>query len=317
MLINRELFLFKIESTPGVDAVPVAGTDDVFIENPAWSHEGARMVERPGIRGGATDQLKQIWADTMFQVTFSVELKGAGAAYSASVRPELDTLFRICGHSSTLDAGVGVENYKYSLVSDQSTHEYGTFYYYTDGSLFKGIGCQGNVEFSLEAGQRGMANFTIKGHTVTPTDVALPAATYSTVEPPIVKNATFTVDTFSAIISKLSWSPNWEMPAPLDLSASDGFGQVILNKRDVSGSFDPEQELVGTHPFIDRWRTGKAMALATGDIGSVQYIKYNLTAPAISYRSVGPGDKEGIRTNETDFGMHTVTGDDEYILTFD
>lgn len=317
MLINRELILFKIEGTPGVDAVPVAGTDDVFVESPAWSHDGARMVERPGIRGGATDQLKQIWADTLFQVTFSVELKGAGAAYSASIRPEVDALLRACGHSATLDPGVGTENYKYSPVSDQATHEYGTLYYYSDGILFKGIGCQGNVEFSFEGGQRGMANFTFKGHTVTPTDVALPDGTFSTVEPPIVKNASFTIDSYAASISKLAFSPNWEMQAPVDISATDGFGQVILNKRDTGGSFDPEQELIATEDFIERWRANVSMALATGDIGATQYVKYNITAPAVAYRSVGPGEKEGLRTNEIDFGMHTVTGDDEYVLTFD
>lgn len=317
MLINREGLALKIEPTPGTDSVPSPSIDAVMVENLAWSYDNARMVERPAIRGGSTAQLKQIWADTLFQVTFSVEMKGAGAVYSASVFPEAHVPFRCSGHSATLNAGAGVETWKYAPASDQATHEYCSMYYWSDGLLFKGLGCQATVEFTIDAGQRFMANFTMKGHTVPVIDAVLPALTLSAVEPPIVKGSAFLVDSYAATISKLSFSPNWEMSTPASVSASDGFGKILLGKRDTSGSINPNQQLVSEEDFIGNWRTGKNMALASGDIGSVQYNKVHMEAPAVAYRMAAPGENEMNRTNEMDFGMHEVTGDDDYTITFD
>lgn len=317
MLVNRDLILVKEESSYNSDPTPTGANDSILVENLAWSFEGARMIERPAIRGGSTGQLKQVWGDTMMQVTFSCEIKGAGSAYSSSVLPEIAPLLRSCGLAETIDTTPSSENVTYKPSSDWSTHDSCTIYMYQDGLLYKVTGCRGNVEFVIEAGQTAKANFTFKGHCSTPTDTALATPTFDSLSPPVAKGASFTIDSYAAKISNLSFGLNWEMSSQSDLTASDGYGEVYLTKRDVSGSFDPEAVTVATEAFEANWRSGAAMALASGDIGSTQYNQFNVAMPAVSYRELSPGDREGLRTFDISFGAAESTGDDEFTLTFD
>jgi hypothetical protein len=314
MLTKRDVILAKIESVYNTDPTPVAATDAVFVENPAWSHAGARMIERKGTRP-SLGQLKQLFGGTLLQVTFDMELKGAGSAYSSSVRPECDVLLRACGFAATVDTTGGSESVTY--VPASSSHESCTIYYYQDGMLFKLTGCRGTVSFNFETGNKGMASFTITGHTATPTDSALPTPTYDSTTPPPFVNAGFSIDAFSAVINALAFDMGNKVATPADANATDGYGEIQIVDRDVNGSFDPEAELVATEDFIGNWRSGAAMVLDTGSIGSTQYNKYDLNMPAVSYRDVGPGDRDGVRTYELKYGAHESSGDDEITIVFD
>jgi len=314
MLSKREVILAKIESTYNTDPTPSTSSDEILVENLGWSFEGARMVDREAVRP-SLGKLKQVWGDTLMQVTFDVELKGAGATYSASVRPEADVLFRACGLSSTVDTTTGSETVTYAPTS--TSHESITIYYYADGKLFKLTGCRGNCSINLETGSKGMASFTFTGHTTTPTDVSLPTPSYNSAVPPAVINGTFTIDSYAATVNAVAMDVTNQIAMPPDLSASDGYGEVQITGRDVSGSIDPEAELVATEAFVANWRSNASMALATGDIGSTQYNKYNLTAPGVYYREVSQGDREGIRTYDLSCGFSETTTDNEFALVFD
>lgn len=313
LLTSREVWLAKIEVTYNVDPVPVASTDAILVENPAWAHESARMNERPALRP-SIGKLQQVYGGTLVTLTGDVELKGAGAAYSASVRPEIDVLFRICGLSSTVDASPGTESVTYAPAS--SGHESATIYYYQDGTRMIATGCRGNVSIAAEVGGLAKASFTITGHVAGPADVALPAPTYDSALPPAVKAGAFTIDGFSAVIATLNVDLGNTVAMPPDLSASDGFGEVQITSRDVNGSFDPEYPLVASEDFVGNWKSGLAMVLATGTIGGTQYNRYAVDMPALYYREVAPGDRDGIRTLDLTFGAVESTGDDEVTITF-
>jgi len=314
MLSKREVILAKIESTYNADPTPATSSDEILVENLAWSFEGARMVEREAVRP-SLGKLKQVWADTLMQVTFDVELKGAGATYSASVRPEVDVLFRACGLSSTVVTTSGSETVTYAPTS--TGHESVTIYYYSDGLLYKLTGCRGTFSLNLEAGSKGMASFTLTGHTSTPTDVSLATPTYDSAVPPPVINGSFAIDSFAATISALSMDVANEVATPADLSASDGYGEIIITGRDPSGSIDPEAELVATEAFVLNWRSNTSMALATGDIGSVQYNQYSMTGPAVYYREVSQGDRDGLRTYDLTCAYAETATDNEFSILFD
>jgi len=315
MLTNREVILAKIEVSYGVDPTPLPGTDAVLIENPAWAHEGARMNERLGIRP-SLGKLQQVFGGTLATVTFDVELKGAGVAYSASVLPELDALLRMCALSSTVDTTPSSESVTYAPAS--TAIESGTIYYYQDGTRFILTGCRGNVSFAAEVGGVAKASFTITGHVLgsNPADVALPTPTYDSTVPPPVINGAFTIDSFTAVINALNFDLGNTVATPPDLSDVNGFGEIQVTMRDVNGSFDPEHELIATEDFIGNWKSGLSMALASGTIGANQYNSYALTMPAVYYREVAPGDRDGIRTLDLTFGATESTGDDEFSLVF-
>ena len=312
-LVTREVLFAKVEVTYNTDPVPVAGTDAILVENLSWSHEGARMQERPGVRP-SLGKLQHIYGDTLLAVSFDAEMKGSGAAYSATVKPEVSALLRACGFAETIDTTVGSELATY--VPASTALESVTFYLYQDGILHKVTGARGSVSFSGESGMQFKASFNFTGHTQAVTDVALPTPTLDSTSPPVFIGSSFTIDAFAAIIDALNFDMSNQIATPADVSATDGYGEIQIVGRDVTGSFSPELDSIANEDFIGNWKSGKSMVLASGTIGSVQYNKFKIDMPAVYYREVAPGDRDGIRTLELGFAAAESTTDDEVTIEF-
>lgn len=313
MLVNREVVLVRTQTAPGTPAVPAAGTHAVLVEGPSWSQEGLRMVERPAVRANI-GTLRHLYAGMLRSVSFDVELKGAGAPYNATTLPEMDALLGACGMGRTIVTTGGSESVTYQPAS--TGHEIVTIYYYQDGTLMQLTDCRGEVEFALEVGGRGMASFKMMGHSATVTDAALVSPTYDSTLPPPVIGAAFSVGGFAAVIASLSVSLGNTVATPPDMNQADGYATPQITKRDVNGSFDPEAVTVATEDFEAQLRSGVAMALTTGSIGNIQYARYTISMPAISYRSQGPADRDGVRTFDMAFGAEDSVGDDEIAILF-
>ncbi len=308
MLVNREVIQAKIESTYGTDAVPVAGTDDILVENIGWSNEGLRMTARPAVRA-SLGELQHIYGGTLRGITFDVELKGGGGA--VDVPPEFGPLLRACGFGETINATTDVQ---YDPVSTGA--ESVTIYYFQDGIRYNLLGCRGNVTFNMETGMPGKMSFTMVGHLVSPTDVALISPTYVSIVPVPLINVGFTIGGFSAVINAFTFDMSNTVAQVPDMGATDGYGEIQITKRDVQGSYDPEAELIATEDPEADLRQGTALALTTGVIGSTAGNRYIVTMPALVYRDYSPGDREGIRTYEIPFGAAETTGDNEVQLVF-
>lgn len=312
MLVNRELIVVKVGNSYGTDYAPGA-TDAVLVENLSWNYAGAKMVERKPVRQSIA-ALKQLFAGTLIEISGDVEIKGPGAAYSASVRPELDAIFRACGFGATVVTTPGSETCTYKPVS--TGHEDDTVKFYADGMMFALTGCRGELGGNLKTGDKGMINFKLTGHVAGPTDVALITPTYDTTTPPPIIGGGFTVGGYSAIIEALQFNMNNTIATPPNFNATDGYGEVRITARDCGGTFDPEAVLVATHDFHGKWRSGNAMALTTGVIGGTQYNRFKIDMPAIAYRSLAPADRDGVRTYSVGFGAAESTTDDEVSIIF-
>ncbi|MCX2780424.1 phage tail tube protein [Microbulbifer thermotolerans] len=297
-LVKRELILVKIESSYGVDATPGA-SDAILVENIGWSFAGARMVERAAVKP-SLGMLQGIFAGTLMEVTFDVEVKGSGAAGTA---PEVGPLLRACGMAETIDAGTSVE---YAPAS--AGHESVTLYYYEDGSVYKLTGCRGTVSVNLETGAAGKFSFTITGHVSGPTDAAMPTVSYDATTPPPVINASFSVGSYSAVINALSLDLGNTIATPPSMSAEDGYSEIIISDRDVTGSFDPEATTVAAKNWAGEWKAGTAQTITTGTIGSTAGNQYELEISSAWYKELSPGDRDGLRTYEIGFG---AAGDDD------
>jgi len=304
-LVKREAILLKVESTQGTDAVPVASTDALLVEDVSWSFAGARMVERNPVKS-ALGRMQSVYAGTMMECSFKAELKGSGAAGTA---PEIGQALRACGLGETIAASTSVA---YEPVS--TGHESATLYYYEDGSLYKLLGAYGNVNFNLGVGEIGYAEFTFTGHLEEYTDVSLPSGTYDSTVPPAIINASFSALSYAAAISSLSLDLGNEVVTPSSMSGADGYGDVLISDRDPAGSFDPQSELVATKDFVTEWQSGTAGPITTGSIGGTAGNIYNLTVPTAYYRELAPGDRDNARTLDIGFG---ASGDDSaFDLTF-
>lgn len=306
MLTNREVILAKIESTYNTDPVPTT-TDAVLVENPSWSFAGLRMVDRNNVKSSiATDQ--KIYGGTLKGVSFDVEVKGSGAAGTA---PEIGVLLRACGLDETIVASTSVT---YAPVS--TGFESITIYYYQDGILNKLTGCRGNASFNLECGNKGTVSFTFTGHDGGTTDVTMVTPSYDSTVPPVFINAPFSIGAYSAVIAGLSFDMSNTIATPPDVSATDGYSQVYLTKRDVNGSFSPEMTTVAVNDWIGQLKAGTTMALDTGAIGGTAGNIYRVQMPAVYYREMSPGDRDGVRTLENTIGAAESAGDDEFSLAF-
>lgn len=307
MLKNREVLLAKAEVTYNTDPTPVAGSNAILVENLGWSFVGARMAERPAIRA-SLGKLKPIYAGSLMQFSFDAEIKGSGAAGTA---PELGVLLQGCAMSETIVASTSV-TYKPASTSHKSV----TLYFYQDGLLYKLTGARGRVKAMLRVGEVGKLSFEFVGHFSGPTDVALATPTYNATVPVPALSAAFSIASYSAIITGLEFDLGNNVVTPGDIAKADGYGEIQITDRKLTGSFDAESVLVATHDFIGKWKGGDAMALASGTIGATAGNRYAVSMPAVTYTEVGPGDKDSIRTFDLSFMGAESTTDDEVSIAF-
>jgi len=304
---KRKLLLSKIEGVYQTDPTPSESTDAVLVENLKWANAGLAMIDRPAVRTSLA-ALQQIYAGRLVTATFDTEVKGSGAAGTA---PEIGALLRQCGFGETIVASTSVT---YAPVS--TSFESATNYIYEDGKLIKLTGCRGNVTFKLESNQKIMASYTITGHVSAQTDVALPTPTLDSTKPVPFNGASFAVGGFAGVISAISFDMGWKVATPPSVNSADGFGEIIMTERDVSGSFDPEDELVATNDWIGDFTAGTLMAMATGTIGGTAGNRVAFSWPQVYYRDVAPGDRDGVRTLDITFGAVESSGDDEVSIAF-
>jgi hypothetical protein len=383
MLTRREAILAKVETTYNWDAAPTPADDAVLVENPSWTAEGARMIDRQAAIGTLARK-KSIFGGTLMQVAFDVEAKGSG---TAGVAPEIGVLLRGCAFSETINVGSSVV---YQPAS--GGHESLTIYYYADGLLYKITGARGTVTGNFEAGNKGVFSFTFTGHLmqwgtatagaasaitfpaaaaatddiynglrikitqgtgigqervisdydgatkvatvstawgVTPDNTSVFSVTNGPVDkamvnpafvdtvPPVVMAAPFSVGSYKAAINALSIDFGISMATPASIESPDGYSAIYLTERNVTGTFDPEAVLTATHDYMENWRTVQSLPLTTGVIGSAAGNRYKIDMPAIYYRELSPGDRDGLRTFEVGYAAEEVSGDDEVIITFE
>jgi len=307
MLVKKSVVLAKVETTPGTDAAPTAALNAVYIENLNFGFANQKMIEQSNVKT-TLGKDKSLFGSTLFTASFDVKVKGSGAAGTA---PECGPLLQACGFDETVVVSTSVT---YAPLSEALKHI--TLYIYRDGKLYPMLGCQGNVSFNGESGGAGMFSFTFTGHEGAQSDTALPAPTLDATESPIIKSAGFSVDSFAASISKLSFDMGNEVSTPLDVNAADGFGEITIIDRNVTGGIDPLDTLLATNDFVDDWKTSKSMALTTGVIGGTAGNRFQISMPAISYTDAPYGERDGQQTVELVFGAHESAGDDQVSITF-
>jgi len=194
--------------------------------------------------------------------------------------------------------------------------QYCTIYFMQDGVRRILQNAVVNWTLNLETGAAGMLSFTVTGHLGTASDTVFAAGSYQSTVPPVVLGGAFAIGGYSADITKLTLERGNQIVKPASMSAADGFGQIRIARWDITGTFDPLATLLATNDWVGDWESGTSMALATGTIGSTAGNRYAITAPAVSYRSVGYAEREAERAYETGFACAESSGDDEFALSY-
>jgi hypothetical protein len=240
------------------------------------SREGDRQDVQSGVLG-TVDRAEP--AGRFGELEVTLEVKGAGAAYAAGVRPECDPFLRAAGFSSTVDATGGNEKVTYTTLDEGM--ETMTLYCYTGRKLIKLIGCVATLKASAEANKRGFLTFGITGRVATdPTESALPGGlTLLGREPAALQGASRgdrRVDTASGdplVLRKVDARHAGEDGRSSVAGATDGHAGYVITDRIVRQTMDVEVVPLATFdPFAMSKARRRALPAATSwQIGTAQY----------------------------------------------
>lgn len=205
----------------------------------------------------------------------------------------------------------------YRPESDRTLHQMTTIHAHLDGQRRIATRALGDLSFDWSAGEFSKAQFSLKGLYQAPTNLPLPNAVYSDIEPPIAQSAGLALGDYptdTGTIEKLSFKLGAEIAAVPDINSPHGRHSYRITGRKPTGSIDPEVvDLAEFNPF-DLWANGgKASIHAT--LGSVPGERVSLVLPAT--RMTGISDKERAGSDAYDLSFD-VTGidDDEFYLFF-
>ncbi len=307
-LTKRSVIALKIEETQGTDAVPTAASNAILVEDLKWSPASERMVDRKPVRA-TFGELKKIYAGHLVEVSFTMEIKGSGVL---GVAPEMGACLKSCGFQEVITEDTSVE-YLPATTGQQSC----TIYFWEDGDLIKMTGAMGKVSFDLSTGAIGKASFTFTGHPAGNLSAAeLPAASYSSMVPVPLIGVAFSMGG-SLDVSKLSVDMGITVSTPSSMSAPNGYGDIYISDRNVTGSIDPFAKTANEKDYLADWKSGKESSLTTGEIGTVEGNKYTLSMSKV-YSAAAPkaGDREGGVTRELTLAALPTNGDDEFSLLF-
>lgn len=316
--VRNVSILAKVEATYGVDPTPVAadgfyaaGTAPKMIQtsNPLDDVIGRGTLSKlPGAQPGPRH----------YQVDFRVPVRGAGAVYSATVKPKVSTLMRGASWQEVIVTTAGLETVTYTPRS--AGQESITIYYNLDGMLYKLVGCRGNTNLVIRTGGIAFLECSFQGKMATPVDTALVTVTGEpTVQFPTLMGGAFQIGTenFAAKFNQINFNMNNVLVASVDPSDAHGVGSIESVDRNPDGSFDPEAVLVATFPWYTKFLNGLLMDLSF-TMGSVQYNKITVTCGKVQAKDLVPGDRSLLGMFQVPFRISSdsVVGDDEISILF-
>jgi len=310
-LIRNEVLLARVESSYGVDSVPVAATHAIFLRGtPDFGYDRLRMIPRPGIKG-TLGPYQSVYGGALKAVRFDVELKGSGAAGTA---PEIGPLFRACGLGETIVASTSVT---YAPVS--TGFESVSLYFFEFGQVRHILlGCRGTFSINWNAGENAVASFELIGRIGTVTDQSQPSPTLNTTVPRGVQGMGVQVGGVSGLVPQgFTLDAGNDLQVPSNINDAEGYGNVLITERDPTLTLRRHSELVATlNPWADL-AANTARAFVSGSLGSTAGNIVNLSAPQMHYRDISPGESESVRTGEYMFGLHeSASGDDQFAIAF-
>lgn len=251
-------------------------------------------------------------------VTFSMNIRGRGAAYATGTRPEIDLPLRGCGLSSTVDAAPGAE--KVTYVPTDTMESMTVYCVQQNGRTVKLAGCLGTVAFRTSAGGVLVADVTMLGLLQ---EIEAPAGYVSgtlsgTPQYPVAKSALFQIGTenFAARIASLGVSlGNLVTPVP-STNAVGGIAGYIIADRDPRVSIDPEDNPIASYDWYDKWRAA-TLQDCSFQVGTVQYnrAKFSFTNLQISGQSYT--ERDGLTALQTVLLSTIAAGNDDFSLVFD
>ena len=234
--------LAKIESTPGVDSVPVVGTDAVRILDEV-SVTPLDMDYAP--LNYARDYIGtdiELVVGTRIKLTVKMALSSSGTLGTA---PNADVLYRICGMDKTT---VAVTSVTYSDKVD-TVFESATIYYFYAGKLHKALFCMGNWKLTMDKGGIPTVEFEFTGLYGGITDVTPGTLVFTNYVDPVPVNKLHTSIPQLHSYGSIMYNFNVTVGNKVVHTNVPGVEDITLPDRDRTGSITIRDVLVATKDF--------------------------------------------------------------------
>lgn len=266
----------KIEAVPGVDALPGVADAIRVVGIPTLKWDYYETGLRPDVVTGQLGQAgRTIPAGRYGTIDIVLELRGAGAAYSALVVPECDPVLRMGAMDATLVDGV---SWTYTTVDEGG--ETGTMYCWGAGKLYKLVGCVATLKFSAEAARRGMVAATITGRMVSdPVEAALAALQFSSVLPPLFHTSVASIGDWASddavdplVLKSIAVDLGNVVTDRPSAGAADGLAGYFVSDRSASQELVVEVPALATFdPSAMSKAVGAALPLTQYQIGQTAF----------------------------------------------
>lgn len=300
----------KIETVEGA-AETLAGADALLVMNPSFKPNTA-MNKRPNV-SSSLSPFAAVAGARSATIEFDVEVKGSGTPGTA---PEWGKLMKACGYAETIVTSPASVTYTPTSVSGGSPVSIPTLTMalYEDGICNKIWGARGDVSLKEKTGEIALWHFVFTGADFGVTDAAMLSSgvSYQSTLPPVFANASFAVDSYSAVIENLEIRSGNSVSLRPDVNASSGYRSAVISGREPVLTFDPEMVTVATYDFYGKLRSGNEGAFSQV-LGSVAGNIITITAPKVQYMAINPADRNKQRTLGIDcqLNRNTAAGDDE------
>lgn len=207
--------------------------------------------------------------------------------------------------------------YEYSPISDTDSMESLTLYVYFDGLLHKVTGARGTFTIEGTAGEFANFNFTFTGNYEDPTDASMPVSpTYETQKPTMVELANLDVDSVNTFkVASFSLDMANDVVIRDSVNDVEGYAGALIVGRTPTASIDPEMELVATHDFFGKMKSGAEMQF-NFHVGNTKGNVVTFRCPNVQYRSIGYAERNSIRTLDVQMALTSNGSDDEIAISF-
>jgi len=316
--------LLKEEASYGDGGTLAGASDGILVNEEAWPelgyiHDGARRGESGPVATGLQNVKK---SGRFAEVPLIAEAHGGGAAYSASVKPNVHVPLLLAGFDATLDATGGSEKYTYALGAGSS----GVGEFYAREQMIKMLGILADLSITADGPEVPVWEFALSGLAELPTEAAVPSITYPSVKPPKAENITLQMGSFgSAVVRSHGLSLNRSLSARGDQNSGGhkgfkgGTRFPTLEVEIEADSFvsDPYHAAGGINPYqLAELATALSLSLVVGD---TQYNRYKINASNAQLQPVGDDEDEAsaIWTLTFDLRPSAPGQKDNFTIVFD
>lgn len=272
--------VMKPETTSGVDVLGGAYTTADIINVISGSvnfTQDPNEIENKmtsGLLGRAPSLIGKLTG----MIEASMWMRGAGVAYTAATKPELDMVLRAAGHSAAFNTSGGGANWTYQPTETEETF---TAYVVVDvpggnALSFQLVGALAS-RFTQQtvAGQGLRTDFSIMGAIDERADITyVPGVLSPTPTPPVTKGAAFITDDGSAYTPRLKsigFDAGLTVAYVDSVNAAGAVAGAKIFDRSPTLTIDPEADREANSGWWAMLRDGSPMNFCTFNVGNTAF----------------------------------------------